>query len=288
VARLVAVLRRVGMPLAGIREVLEHRTDPARVDALLAGHVRALEAGLADARRALSTVLLDHLENLMSVTVPAADLAAAVRAVRFAAGSDPELPVLSSVLFDLADGVLALVATDRYRLAMATVPAPGQARFSAVVPVEVVDGILAALDADDATITVQDMVITVRTGGEEVGGRLREDAYPDYRRMPWDRWTPAGTATVDVAALRSAVEGGPGRTSVREQDGVEYPVTELAVGPDGAVTVAAGGVGVNREFLLEAVDAGGGGQLLLSLDGPAAPLVLRSERSTSLLMPVRL
>jgi hypothetical protein len=29
-------------------------------------------------------------------------------------------------------------------------------------------------------------------------------------------------------------------------------------------------------------------QLLLSLDGPIAPLVLRSERSTSLLMPVRL
>lgn len=290
VARLVAVLRRVGMPLVGIREVLEHRDDPARVDALLAGHVRALEAGLADARRALSTVplLLDPVENPMSVTVSAPDLAAALHAVRFAAGSDPELPVLASVLFDLDDGVLTLVATDRYRLAMATVPAPEGSGFTAVVPVQMADEIAFVLGADPVTITVDDATMTVRAGDAEVSGALRDDAYPDYRRMPWDRWTPAGTATVDAAALRSAVAAGPERTSVREQDGVEYPVTELAVGPGGAVTVAPGGVGVNREFLLEAVDAGGGGQLLLSLDGPVAPLVLRSERSTSLLMPVRL
>ena len=143
VARLVAVLRRVGMPLAGIREVLEHRGDPQCVDALLAGHVRALEAGLADARRALSTVplLLEPLENPVSVTVPAPDLAAALRAVRFATGSDPELPVLASVLFDLDDGVLTLVATDRYRLAMATVPVAEGSGFAAVVPVDVADEI---------------------------------------------------------------------------------------------------------------------------------------------------
>jgi len=304
VARLVAVLRRVGMPLAGIREVLEHRADPAHVDALLAGHVRALEAGLADARRALSAVplLLEPLENPVSVTVPAPDLAAALRAVRFAAGSDPGLPVLASVLFDLADGVLSLVATDRYRLALATVPASAGSGFSAVVPVAVADEIAAVLgadtdadpdpdadpDTDTVTITVEGATITVRTDGAEVSGTLRDDAYPDHRGMPWDRWTPTGTATVDAEALRAAVAGAPERTSVREQDGVEFPVTELAVGPGGAVTVAPGGVGVNREFLLEAVDAGGGGQLMLSLDGPVAPLVLRSERSTSLLMPVRL
>ena len=130
--------------------------------------------------------------------------------------------------------------------------------------------------------------IRVRAGVAEVIGALRDDAYPEYRRLPWERWTPSGTPSVDPAALRSAVTAAPTRPSTREQDGVEFAVTELAVGPDGAVTVAPGGVGVNREFLLEAVDAGGDGQLVLSLDGPVAPLVLRSERSTSLLMPVRL
>src|ERR1700759_4578834 len=46
VARLVASLRRVGMPLAGIRAVLEHRHDPDAVDALLDEHLRRLERGL--------------------------------------------------------------------------------------------------------------------------------------------------------------------------------------------------------------------------------------------------
>lgn len=292
VARLIAVLRRVAMPLAGVREVLEHRGDPAAVDALLAAHVQRLERGLADARRALSTVpsLLEPPENAMTVTVSASDLAAALRAVRFAAGSDPDLPVLASVLFDLEEaGVLTLVATDRYRLATAPVRESGGPSCAAVVPVELADEIAALLAGPDAVeISVVDGTITVRVGTAEVSGVLCDDAYPGYRRLPWDRWTPSGTASVDSAALRSAVTAAPARTSRREQDGVEFAVTELAVGPDGTVTVAPGGVGVNREFLLEAVDAGEDGQLLLSLDGPVAPLVLRSERSTSLLMPVRI
>lgn len=47
---------------------------------------------------------------------------------------------------------------------------------------------------------------------------------------------------------------------------------------------------MNREFLLEALDAGGRGQLVLDLDGPIRPLLLRQpddERSFSLLMPIR-
>ncbi len=290
-ARLVAALRRAGMPLAGIRDVLSCRHDPDAVDTVLAAHVRALEEGLADARHVLSTVplLLANPESPMPVTVPAADLAAALRAVRFAAGSDPDLPVLASVLFDRdADG-LTLVATDRYRLARATVPAPGGAPFAAVVPVAPADEIAALLDgADLVELVTGGGTITARAGDAEVSGALLDDAYPDHRRLPWDRWTPSGTARVDAAELRAAVAAAPTRTSTREQDGVEFPVTELAVGPDGSVTVAPGGVGVNREFLLQAVDAGGDGQLLLSLDGPVAPLVLASERSTSLLMPVRL
>jgi DNA-binding transcriptional MerR regulator len=292
IARLVAALRRAGMPLAGIREVLERRRDPVAVDAIVADHVRALEEGLADARRVLSTVppLLATLENTVptTVTVPAHDLAAALRAVRFAVGADPRPPVLGSVLFDVTD-VLTLVATDRYRLATAPVPvieAEGPA-VAAVVPVALADRIAAIVDepgSGTVAITVADSTVTVRCGEAEAGGPLLDDAYPDHRRL-----LPAELpgVPVDAAALRAAVAAAPARMSVREQDGSEFAVTELAVGA-GGVTVAPGGIGVNREFLLEAVDAGGDGQLLLALDGPVAPIVLRSERSTSLLMPVRL
>jgi len=282
-ARLVAVLRRVGMPMAGIRDVLERRHDAEAVDALLAGHVRSLEDALADARRVLSAVpsLLAPLESPVptTVTVPARHLDDALAAVRFAAGDDPELPVLGSVLFDATVG-LTVVATDRYRLAVAPVlgaAADGPA-VVAVVPVAVADQIVRVLrGADTADVEIAGGAITVRTGAAEAGGTLREDAFPDYARL-----LPAEGSGVpfEAAALRSLVEAAPTHRQVREQDGAEYAVAEIGI----ADTT----VGVNREFLLQAVDAGGGGQLVLSLDGPVAPLVLRSERSTSLLMPVRL
>ena len=95
---------------------------------LLDAHLRRLEAGLIDARRELSQVhaLLDQKENLMTgtthLTVTRAALAAGLDAVRFAIGHDPELPVLGGVLFEVEEAVLRLVATDRYRLAVATAP----------------------------------------------------------------------------------------------------------------------------------------------------------------------
>ena len=48
---------------------------------------------------------------------------------------------------------------------------------------------------------------------------------------------------------------------------------------------------MNREFLLQALAAGRGDQLMLELDGPIGPLTIRNPElpdSYSLLMPVRL
>ncbi len=290
VARLVASLRRVGMPLAGIREVLAHRHDPNAVDALLDRHLRRLEQGLADARRELSCVrsLIEQEEPVpaTTVTVRGAELADALRAVRFAVGSDPEFPVLSGVLFDVTPETVTVVATDRYRLATANAPvvAMDGPPEAAVVPAELVDRIP---QAETVSITVTGGSIRVAAGDEVLDGELIAERFPDYRRLlrTGDRPVP-----VDGSALRTMVEAAPTRRMHREQDSVEYEVTILESGPDGVRVTDGPGVALNREFLLEALDAGGGGQLLLSLDGPIAPLVIigRAQRSMSLLMPVRL
>jgi hypothetical protein len=114
------------LPLADITLVLGQWSDPVAVRALLDARLRRLEGGLTDARRELSRVhaMLDDAENPMPGTatqlhVPAADLAAALDAVRFAVGRHSELPVLGGVLLEVEDAVLRLVATDRYRLAVA-------------------------------------------------------------------------------------------------------------------------------------------------------------------------
>ncbi len=300
-ARVLAHLRRVGVALPDLRLVLAWRRDPVAAATALDRHLARLEHGLADARRELSTVrtLINPQESPMpttvSATVDAASLLGGLRAVRFAASADPALPALCTVLVELED-VLTLVATDRYRLAVATVPIGGAvaAPVQVVVPVSVVDALVLLLSAyeGDVVVTV-DEAVTFTVGSSSLRGEPSEDAYPDYRRII--DLPPSRQVVVDMAGLRSSIAGAPTRPMVREQDGVPYDVVELDVSDDALSVIdpassTDAGIGVNREFLLQALDAGGEGQLTLELDGPISLLAFRPAggQRFSLLMPTRL
>lgn len=274
-ARLVAELRRTVMPLAGITAVLAHRHDPAVAEALLVEHLHRLTDGLADARRALSRahLLIRPLERAMTTTVlPAAELAAAIGAVRHAISSDPELPALGAVLLELGPDGLRLVATDRFRLTVVDVAAlVDGSPASALLPVSALDGAHAHAQDREVTIGVQGDVVTL----DGASTRALDLEFPDYRRLMHER--PAGVA-VSATAL------------VSEVSRVQADVATINL-LDGVVTVGPGdglNVGVNLEFLLQALAAAGDGQLDLALDGPIAPLLVRSEdrRRSTLLMPI--
>jgi len=143
------------------------------------------------------------------------------------------------------------VATDRYRLAVATVPVRSLdgPPVAAVVPADLVDRIPVA---EAVTITVDGWAIRVLAGGEVLDGELIPDAFPDYRRLlPPDDPTddPTGGQAVPVgSALRAALAAAPVRTVAREQDGGECEVAVLTSGPDGIeVGSGDGGVGVDRD-----------------------------------------
>ncbi|GIE49973.1 MerR family transcriptional regulator [Actinoplanes nipponensis] len=298
-ARLVAGLRRVGMPVAGITRAVAELADPPAVRRLLDEHLRRLEDGLADARRELSRVhaLLDLEETVMtSVTLSAAALAAALAAVRFAACADPELPMLGGVLFETEAAGLTVVATDRYRLAVAEAAAAVSgppARL--VVPLPFVDELRTLLDGDGpAVLTLAPGTLAAEAGGRRIEAAPLPVDFPDHRRLIDLGATGSRRVTVDVAALRSAVDAAPAVS--REHNGRPFDLTLLALDRAGALRVAAEAdwaadeqahVAVNREFLLEALDAGGAGQLVLELDGPIKPLAVHGAGSYSVLMPVR-
>lgn len=303
-ARLIARLRRVGLPLADIGRVLEHRRDPSVVDAVLGAHLTRLEDGLADARRELlhARALLDLELPVTSPPAPtsvrttALELAAALRAVRYAVGTDPDLPMLTGVLLDVDGTVARLAATDRYRLAVSMLAgaAVTGGHVSAIAPVTLVDEVLGALGEDGSvTLTVSGPEITVELPGATVGGRRLDHDFPDYRRIL--RASAAHRVDVDVERFRAAVAAAPTRTVPGEPDGPEQTVSVLTLDGAGEVTFSGADgvlqVGLNRGFLLEALDAGAGGQLVLELDGPITPLALRDPArpgDVSMLMPVRL
>ncbi|MGS2615908.1 DNA polymerase III subunit beta family protein [Micromonospora sp. LZ34] len=310
-ARLVAGLRRVGMPVAEIALAL--RSEPAAVHRLLDAHLRRLEDGLADARRELSRIraLIDPEEKTVPtrLVLSRADLAAAVDAVRFAVGDDPELPVLAGVLFDLESDGVRLVATDRHRLAVARVPGRVDGPpVRVLAPVGLVDEIRALLDTGagvtpEAWLTVDAGTISVSVAGRSVAASALPYEFPDYGRLvrPSRDDAPAHRLTVDVAALRAALTDGDAPTVRREHDGAELTVTVLGVDDRGGLRLLGADeltddpdafrIGVNGGYLLDALDAGGRGQLLLELDGPIAPLAFRRPDDAdafSILMPIRL
>ncbi|WP_078618356.1 MULTISPECIES: MerR family transcriptional regulator [unclassified Streptomyces] len=311
-ARLLARLRRAGMPLADIRLVLAgwSGADTDLVRGLLQAHLRRLERGLSTARSEFSTLhaVLDQRENPMPsprttaatrLTVSAPELDAALDAVRFAVGSDPELPMLGGVLFDVEDDGLHVVATDRYRMAVARAHATGHTtdRVQVVVPVPLVDAMRALLsDEGPVRLAVDGGRVTLEAGDRRTAGQCLDHDFPDYRRLVHP---PAGRrALVEVAALREALETGPVRAGeAREQDGPACDLSVLRMTDDGRVTLCEdgdddqGNVAVNRAFLLDALTAGARDRLVLELGPPTAPLAIRrpdDEHTFSLLMPVRL
>ncbi|MEU2281038.1 MerR family transcriptional regulator [Streptomyces sp. NPDC013178] len=310
-ARLLACLRRAGMPLADIRLVLAgwSNADPDLVRGLLQAHLRRLERGLAEARSEFSTLrtLIDHRENPMTslstatvqLSVPASELAAALDSVRFAASTDPELPMLGGILFDIEGEHLHLVATDRYRMAVAQAPTLGYGgpRTQVVVPLPLADAMRALLTGDESVqVSVDGDRVRLETADRQAGGQSLGSDFPDYRRLVH---LPAGRrARVDTSAFAEALRTGPVRASeTREQDDEPRDLSVLRVTENGTVIVCDDGdddqdnVAVNREFLLHALAAGARDELILELSAPTAPLAIRridDELTFSILMPVRL
>ncbi len=231
------------------------------------------------------------------ITTTAEELGTALRSVRYAAGTDPELPMLLGVLLDVADDAVRLAASDRYRLAVATLTSAevaGDRPVSGILPIALVDELLPVLDDDGpVTITLTGNDVAVEVGGRTLRGLRIDHDFPDYRRLLRD--DAAHRVSVDVAALRADLAAAPTRVVPGGENGGDQEVTVLTLDAEGGISVTgAAGVlemGLNREFLLEALDAGGAGQLVLELDGPIAPLAIRVPERTgdvSMLMPIRL
>ncbi|HWS38186.1 MAG TPA: MerR family transcriptional regulator [Actinoplanes sp.] len=297
-ARLIAGLRRVSMPVAEIAAAVRDLQDPASVRVRLDAHLVRLESGLADAKRELLHLhtLLDLEENLMTrITLRAADLSTALDAVIFA-GAGATGPIPAGVLFETGDGTLTLVATDRYRLAVAGVDAAVEGSAARLFLPIALAGDLRSLDSGTVTLDLTADLVTATAGDRVVSGEPIDMEFPDHRRLTATA-ASARRITVEVAELRELIAGAP--VIDREHDGRPYPVSVLSLDPaDGLRAVGAdewaadtdGHIAVNREFLLQAVDAGGSGQLVLELDGPVLPLMIRPvgvESHFSLLMPVR-
>ncbi|MFE7504192.1 MerR family transcriptional regulator [Promicromonospora sp. NPDC057488] len=285
-ARLVARMRRTGMPVADIGRVIT--ADPVTARRVVDAHQRRLEAELAEA-----TAQLTEARELLAVTtslaVDAGALRSALRSVRHAVGEQAGWPALHGVLFDVGDAALRLVATDRHRLAVSALPVTGVEGppVRVIVPVAVVDAFLDGGDTGPVDVSLTADLVTL--GG--LDGTPVDALYPDYGavlaahgfRGAREEADPGVTVTAPDLLERVEARSGAD-TGRRDLVLLGLDPAELHIGD------ARGTVAFDRQYLADAVRSFGDADLLLTagerdtlrlaaLHGPDAVVVL---------MPVRL
>ena len=119
------------------------------------------------------------------VSVPAAEFAEALKQVVRAASTDDARGVLTGVLVTSVDGVLRLVATDSYRLAIRDVAAsvlPDGSRF--VVPARALNELQRLLGgAESVSIDITENDATFTIGSTRLVTRLISGTFADYQRL---------------------------------------------------------------------------------------------------------
>ncbi|MEW1953653.1 MerR family DNA-binding transcriptional regulator [Terrabacter sp. NPDC080008] len=304
-ARLLASLRRVGMPLAEVALVLDEDGRGASGVAadVVAAHEQRLVDGLADARAEIRRTLAllaedaDGHDARCRVTVRAGDLLEALASVRFAvapgtpvagAPDGSDLQVLTGILLEVTGSELRCVATDRYRMALAGIPVRrpvvGPAvPVAAVVPAAWADQVAqacAAVAAEaEVALEVGEGQVGASVAGELLATAVVPGTFPDYCPVvdPAPRAGAAGAADAADLLSRLPVEVGSVGLVVRQ----------------GTVSLAASGAGasaadvfVDPQFLREAL-AVAGPRPRLEVDGPRRPLAIRGDGAGfSVLMPV--
>lgn len=283
------------------------------------------------ARFTLPTMPVEDYPSLPDMPEPAGSLesdvfAAAVAQVALAAGRDDTLPVLTGVRIEIEDDTLTLAATDRYRLAVRTLPwKPGTPGLSttALVPARTLAETAKAL-ASGPEVT---LALSVGGSGEgmigfqggDKGGsrrttsRLLEGEFPKYRsllpsessavaQVPTAPFVDAVKRVSLVAARNAPVRLGFSADGVvLEAGGADDAQASERLecsweGPS-AETGEPFSIAFNPGYLLDGLSAVDSDTTTLSFTGPTRPAVLTSKHEAAagggddyryLLMPVRL
>jgi len=237
--------------------------------------------------------------------------AGAVAQVALAAGRDDTLPVLTGVRFEIEGDTLTLAATDRYRLAVRTLPwrpSSPDVSTTALVPARTLAETARALTAGpEVTLALSDTrgsgssegMIGFEGAGRRTTSRLLEGEFPKYRSLlPSESTAQAEVATgpfVDavkrvalVAARNAPVRlgfsadgvvleaGGADDAQASEQLDCRWEDAGSVTGSGEPFSIA-----FNPQYLLDGLGAVDSDTTTLSFTGPTRPAVLTGKRDAA-------
>lgn len=228
----------------------------------------------------------------------------AVQQTAKASSSDEKRPVLTGTLLekDAGSGMIRLVSTDSYRLALKELEVNGEVAQweDCIIPTRALNEVARLAGSSDADVEMkmQERQVMFRVDDLVVSSRLIEGQFPNYRQL-----LPKGEKTkvkvdreeVSAAVKRSLIFGHNLRLGVygdhiritTETPEVGDSREEVAADVDGEELE----IGFNGGYMLDGVTTVQGEKVEIKMDEPQKPAVLGEEGSEKykyILMPVRL
>ncbi len=236
-------------------------------------------------------------------TINASILKKGLQQVIMAASSDESRPVLTGVLLKTQEGHLFAAATDSYRLAEKDLGANDR-DVNLLIPATAIQDLLRILgDADGAvSVTHDDQQILFQTESVDLVARLIDGKYPDYRKLiPSEFAVRAQVARADlvnvtkVSSLFARESAGSVTINVEEDKGalsirsVASQLGENTASASGTIK-GSGSITLNSRYLLDALHAFSGEQVVFCFNGKLEPTMLRDPEGgdyVHIIMPLK-
>ena len=240
-----------------------------------------------------------------SARIPFEVFARMAKQVCPAASRDESRAILTGVLISLEGGLLRLVATDSYRLALAEQELSGSSgNFSAVVPSSFILDV-SSMDktGEDVVLALSEQQIVVSYQGTVFVNRRIEGRYPHYQQLIPASWKTR--ATIDVQSLASALKRtallGQSGSSVRFSIDVDSQTVQLSaisqdIGSAQEVVPAriegqSVEIAFNSNYVVSGLSSVSGGEVDFEVQSSLKPGIFKDaarEHFLYLVMPVRL
>ncbi|TDW24102.1 DNA polymerase III subunit beta [Kribbella kalugense] len=185
----------------------------------LSGEAARVQVSSGSSRFVLQTLPLDEYPALPAMpqasgVVDGDAFARAVAQVASASGRDDTLPVFTGIRIEIRGATISLLATDRYRLAVRTLPwepIDPAAETNVLVPAKLLGDVAKSMSGHELTLSLGstrtgDGLIGFEGGGLHVTSRLIDGEFPKVRSLIPAENAITSTVTVDTAALVEAVK----------------------------------------------------------------------------------
>lgn len=264
----------------------------------------------ASAKFDLRTLALEDFPQFEKVTGPALDLhaeafASGIKQVLPAASTDDNRPILTAVsMSSNPEGGLRLVATDSYRLAVATLPGEQAPDAECLVPASVISEASRHFgSADDIRLVLGEKEVEFDLGSVKVRGRLIEGDYPNWAGLIQDTASSVcidKNETLDVLSRLAVVANQGAAVPIRfeptdDEMVLSTTVTDIGGGVESIKATDFNGTipatGFNGTYMTQGIEGCPGDIVEVSYTGDALrPAILRAPGEDTylyLLMPVR-